>query len=208
MARELVATLPPGSLLLVKDNQSALRHDVTWLFAPPSGREQPVPLLDQRTTQTVERGHVRTYDRRVLTATTDLTGYSDWPGLTQVFQLERSWRTRIGAKHTLHYGITSLPPEVAGPERLLALKRDHWQIENELHYIKEVTLGEDRSLIHVGQGPVALVLGSVPTRAQALHPPLPDLVRVRGPRYAGSPPNWLEQEHSHAPDTMAHDGRK
>lgn len=145
-------------LLLVKENQPALLRDITWLFAPPSTREEPLPLLEHRTTQTVERGHGRTHDRRILTATTDLTGYSDWPGLAQVFQLERSWRERNGAKHTVHYGITSLPPEVAGPERLLALKRDHWQIENGLHYVKDVTLGEDRSLIHAGQGPVVMAM--------------------------------------------------
>lgn len=34
----------------------------------------------------------------------------------------------------------------------MALKRGHWQIENALHRTKDVTLGEDRSLIHVGQG--------------------------------------------------------
>jgi hypothetical protein len=39
---------------------------------------------------------------------------------------------------------------------LLALKRGHWQIENGLHYVKDVTLGEDRSLVHLGNGPSVL----------------------------------------------------
>jgi hypothetical protein len=47
---------------------------------------------------------------------------------------------------------------VSDAERLLALKRAHWQIENEVHYVKDVTLGEDRSLIHVGQGPVVMAM--------------------------------------------------
>lgn len=145
-------------LLLVKENQPVLLQEITWLFEPASAREQPLPLLDQRTTQTVERGHGRTRDRRVLTATTDLLGYSDWPGLGQVFRLERSWRTAGRTTHTVHYGITSLPPKVAGPERLLALKRGHWQIENGLHYVKDVTLGEDHSLIHAGQGSVVMAM--------------------------------------------------
>lgn len=140
-------------LLLVKENQPTLYQEISWLFEPASAREQPLPLLDQRVAQTVERGHGRTQDRRVLTATTDLTGYSDWPGLQQVFRLERSWRKDGRMRHTIHYGITSLPLEMADPARLLALKRGHWQIENGLHYVKDVTLGEDRSLIHVGHGP-------------------------------------------------------
>jgi predicted transposase YbfD/YdcC len=145
-------------LLLVKDNQPALLRDITWLFVPASAREAPLPLVDQRTARTVERGHGRTDDRRVLTATTDLVGYSDWPGLAQVFHLERSWHADDRDQHAVHYGVTSLPPEVAGPERLLVLKRGHWEIENGLHYVKDVTLGEDRSLIHVGQGPVVMAM--------------------------------------------------
>lgn len=145
-------------LLLVKDNQPSLLRDITWLFEPASAREAPLPLLDQRAARTVERGHGRTDDTRVLTATTDLVGYSDWPGLAQVFRLERTWHADGIDQHAIHYGVTSLPPAVAGPERLLALKRGHWQIENEVHYVKDVTLGEDRSLIHAGQEPVVMAM--------------------------------------------------
>ena len=45
---------------------------------------------------------------------------------------------------------------MADAARLLALKRGHWQIENGLHYVKDVTMGEDRSLIHAGSGPSVL----------------------------------------------------
>jgi hypothetical protein len=66
---------------------------------------------------------------RHLTASTDLTAYLDWPGLAQVFRLERTWCEHGTIKHALHYGITSLRPAVGPPERLLALKRGHWAIE-------------------------------------------------------------------------------
>ena len=145
-------------LLLVKDNQPTLLADIAWLFLPASQREVPLPLVDERTARTIERGHGRIDDTRVLTATTDLVGYSDWPGLAQVFRLERKWRENGIDQHAVHYGVTSLPPEVAGPERLLALKRGHWEIETGLHYVKDVTLGEDRSLIHVGQGPIVMAM--------------------------------------------------
>jgi predicted transposase YbfD/YdcC len=143
-------------LLMVKDNQPRLAREIAWLFEPASAREQPLPLLDARMARTVERGHGRYRDTRQMTATTDLTGYSDWPGLAQVFRLERTWQEHGVAKQAIHYGITSLPPESADPQRLLALKRDHWQIETGLHYVKDVTLGEDRSLTHVGHGPVVM----------------------------------------------------
>lgn len=145
-------------LLVVKDNQPTLARDIAWLFASPTGREQPMPLRDERVARTVERGHGRTNDTRQLVATTDLVGYSDWPGLAQVFRLERTWHEDGASQHAVHYGVTSLPPEVAGPERLLTLKRHHWQIETGLHFVKDVTLGEDRCLIHVGQGPIVMAM--------------------------------------------------
>lgn len=144
-------------LLVVKENQPALYGDLALLFDPPAA-VPAAPLADRREAATLERGHARTHDRRHLVASTDLNRYLDWPGVGQVFRLERTWRERGGPKRVLHYGLTSLPPACADPARLLALKRGHWQIENALHYPKDVTLGEDASLVHVGTGPTVMAL--------------------------------------------------
>ena len=55
-------------------------------------------------------------------------------------------------KQQVRYGLTSLPAEVSDAARLAALKRGHWQVENGLHYVKDVTLGEDASQTHIGNG--------------------------------------------------------
>jgi hypothetical protein len=60
------------------------------------------------------------------------------------------WRTEV------HYKITSLPPARAGPAALLRSSRGHWAIENELHYVRDVTLGEDASRIRSGVAPQAM----------------------------------------------------
>ncbi len=127
-------------VLLVKANQPTLYRDLELLFDPPPDGPPPLPLLDRREARTVETGHGRQADTRHLVASTDLTGYLDWPGLAQVFRLERTWR---------EHGQTT---------RLLALKRGHWLIEHRLHRSKAVTLGEDASLVHTGQGPTILAL--------------------------------------------------
>lgn len=75
-----------------------------------------------------------------------------------MFRLERTWQERGATKREVQYGITSLPPAVADAARLLELKRGHWQIENGLHHVKDVTLGEDRSLVHLGKGPSVMAM--------------------------------------------------
>ena len=144
-------------LLLVKANQPALRADLALLFDPPA-TVPAAPLGDRREVTTLEKGHGRTHDRRQLVASTDLNRYLDWPDVAQVFRLERTWRERGQPKGEGHYGLTSLPPAAADAARLLALRRGHWQIENALHYTKDVTLGEDASLIHAGAGPTVMAL--------------------------------------------------
>lgn len=144
-------------LLLVKENQPALHDALTLLFDPPADLGA-LPLRDQREAQMWERGHGRTDERRRLIASTDLNDYLDWPGVAQVFRLERTWREHGAPHRALHYGITSLAPAHADAARLLALRRGHWSIENQLHRHKDVTFGEDASLIHLGQGPTVLAL--------------------------------------------------
>lgn len=142
-------------LLLVKENQPTLLADIGLLFDPPATLG-PAHLVDQREASTRDCGHGRQDEVRHLVASTDLTAYLDWPGLAQVFRLQRTWREHGATKQALRYGITSLPPTLGPPARLLALKRGHWAIENGLHRTKDVTLGEDQSTLHTGQGPIVM----------------------------------------------------
>ena len=54
------------------------------------------------------------------------------------------------------YGITSLSGERANAAKLLELVRSHWEIENSLHYVRDVTLGEDASRVRKGSAPQVL----------------------------------------------------
>ena len=48
------------------------------------------------------------------------------------------------------YLITSLPVVEASPERLLALNRTHWGIENKLHHVRDVSMDKDRCRVRAG----------------------------------------------------------
>lgn len=54
------------------------------------------------------------------------------------------------------YGVTSLTPERASPERVLTLNRGHWSIENKVHWVRDVVFDEDRSRVRTGQAPQAM----------------------------------------------------
>jgi len=82
-------------------------------------------------------------------------GYPDWPGAQRVFRIERQRvfiRTGVVEEDTV-YGVTSLRADRADAARLLGLVRQHWHIENRSHYVRDVTFGEDASLVRVGQTP-------------------------------------------------------
>jgi DDE family transposase len=51
------------------------------------------------------------------------------------------------------HAITSLAHAQASPARLADLIRGHWSIENSLHYVRDVTFGEDTSQVRTGNGP-------------------------------------------------------
>jgi hypothetical protein len=54
--------------------------------------------------------------------------------------------------------ITNLKVEHARPDRLLALNRGHWEIENRLHWVRDVTFAEDHSQIRTGSGPQMMAM--------------------------------------------------
>ncbi len=133
----------------VKDNQPRLKEDVEQFFAP--ARKAPgwhAPELARDQAQTTEKGHGR-LEQRTLTAIADDGGFLDWPGLAQVFRLERKvTRTTTGIMtEEAVVGITSLSPQQASASQLLAWTRSHWGIENGLHYRRDVTLNEDGTRI-------------------------------------------------------------
>ena len=142
-------------VFLVKGNQPQLLEDLRVLFAPlaPAKRAgEGVLRLPEQHAHTTEKAHGR-LDLRSIRVSSELKGYSDWPGLEQVFEIRRCWQSKGIWKESLRYGVTSLPALNAIPERVLTLKRGHWTIENCLHYVKDVTLGEDKSTVHADNGP-------------------------------------------------------
>jgi len=102
---------------------------------------------------TLEKAHGR-IERRTIWVSSELKGYVSFPYAEQFFFVERKIYYMNGKEsEETAYGITSLRKEEASAERLLELNRGHWEIENRIHYVRDVTFDEDRSQIRKGNGP-------------------------------------------------------
>ena len=140
-------------IMIVKENQPTLYADIEALF-----QDKPLPREDDRDTYPYSgKAHGR-LEARILTCSSRLESYLDWPGAKQVAKRRCQ---RINAKSRqveieTTYGVTSLDRERAGARELEALWRDHWTIENRSHYVRDVTLLEDRCQMHKGNAPRAL----------------------------------------------------
>ena len=139
----------------VKENQPRLYEDIQRLFAP----DQPKPGFGKITTDflsasKVNLGHGRLEKRSIQTSAM-LNDYLDWPGLGQVYRLERkfSWVRQGKVYKTscqIEYGITSLSRDQASPSKVLQVRRKHWLVETGLHYRRDVTFHEDATRMTIG----------------------------------------------------------
>jgi predicted transposase YbfD/YdcC len=142
-------------VLIVKKNQRGLLADLGLLFAG-----QWPQWLDKRSKTTINKGHGRREVRTVHTSP-EMNEYlaAQWEDLAQVFQIERESVRNGKTTHEVVYGITSVPAEVAAAEEVLSLVREHWHLENRVHWRRDVTLGEDGC--QVKQSKAAQVLASL-----------------------------------------------
>lgn len=139
----------------VKENQLSLYKNIQQLFAPEYPKAGFGKIeTDFQTAEKVNKGHGR-LEKRILTTSEMLNSYSTWPGLAQVYRLERQfqwWRSGRCYRTSceVEFGITSLSRKKVTPDRLLGFRREHWGIETGLHYRRDVTFKEDATRMTIG----------------------------------------------------------
>jgi predicted transposase YbfD/YdcC len=131
-------------LFTVKANQPTLRTAVRrlpWAAAPGFRRR--------------ERGHGRTESRSIKVIDCDGTGIPElFPGARRAIKVVRR-RTTAGGRRSVEtvYALTSLDHRAADLGLLATWLRGHWEIENRVHHVRDVTQREDASRIRTGNGP-------------------------------------------------------
>lgn len=76
----------------------------------------------------------------------------DWPGLGQVCRLERTTVSKGKTTYEVQHAITSVSRPRADAALLMNRWRGHWRIES-LHWLRDVTFGEDKCQVKRGHAP-------------------------------------------------------
>ena len=109
----------------------------------------------RQSAETFDKGHGRIERRRLVTSTI-LNEHLDWPDVGQVCQITRTVQRQGTTTTEVDYAVTSVPRQQADASKILAWWRGHWGIENRLHWVRDMTFGEDASRIRNGSAPQIL----------------------------------------------------
>ena len=148
-ARMITGKLRAHYVLILKANQPLAREAAQALLAGTDAEFEETTAIED------DRGHARTERRTLRTAPTDDTLF---PAARQVFRLRRDTGGLDGTwtSKEIVLGVTSLPNSLAGPEHLNYHQREHWTVENRLHWVRDATFHEDNSQLRTGTAPRAL----------------------------------------------------
>jgi predicted transposase YbfD/YdcC len=147
-------------LMGVKANQGELYAAAEELFSSPPWLVQEREA-NYRCYSKVEKGHGR-LEKRTMESSGAMRAYMqeylDWPGGEQVMRrtCQRVILSSGEISEEVKYGVTSLRWEEATAAELEKLWRGHWTIENRVHYVRDVTMGEDANQMRVGNAPQVL----------------------------------------------------
>ncbi|MEM6846328.1 MAG: ISAs1 family transposase [Bacteroidota bacterium] len=104
----------------------------------------------------VDFGHGRLERRTcyVSDALQWIDGTAEWKGLTHVAVVEREREGNGQISVNRSYYLCSVAGATA--QQILEWSRNHWGIENNLHWVLDVAFGEDACKVTTGQGPINL----------------------------------------------------
>jgi predicted transposase YbfD/YdcC len=145
-------------ILAVKGNQEHLEEDVIAAFAAvderrDQGQEGELPTVHE----SADDGHGRAEQRycEALPVPQTLRNRDQWAGLRSICRVTRTYIDKGIDKSEVRYFISTLP---AKAKKLAIGVRGHWGIENKLHWVLDMTFGEDRSRARLGHAQENLAL--------------------------------------------------
>lgn len=137
---EKIVKAKAGYVLALKGNQPNLLENISGFFE--TELTNGFRDVSHQYTKTVDKGHGRLEIREywLTDSITWLSERASWPGLASVGMVKRTRTVKDKTSTELQYYISTLPLDV---ERFSHAVRAHWGIENSLHWVLDVTMGED-----------------------------------------------------------------
>ncbi|MCY3878919.1 MAG: ISAs1 family transposase, partial [Rhodobacteraceae bacterium] len=171
-AEEIIAK-GGGCALALRGEQGALRDDVRFHMADPEYAEKMLCLKD------AGRDHGR-IEIREATVCHDIDMLQDrhhWPGLQAVGKVTAVRENKRGQNTDTRHFLLSEKPD---PERFLRTVRSHRAVENSLHRVLDVTMGEDSLRNRRDNGPENPALMRKPALNPARVTPTAEKESMRG----------------------------
>jgi len=136
--------------LALKRNQPALHDDVALWFDDGLESGFAGARVDFHETIDADHGRIETRRHWVAHDIDWLKQRHDWPGLVAIVMIERDREVGAKTSRTRHFYITSLAADAA---LIAKAARDHWHIENRLHWVLDVVFHDDLSRLRTNHGP-------------------------------------------------------
>lgn len=136
-------------LMGLKGNQSTLRDETEAVFEaaqrPPSVNRDVArpPAMTQATTTDKGHGRLETRTAKVLSGFHEWVPAAErWPDIKSLIAVESAREEVLSGKSTTETRLYVSSRRMT-PEEALTSVRDHWQVENDLHWCLDVTFGQD-----------------------------------------------------------------
>lgn len=145
-------------MLAVKGNQGTLAEDIIDLFA---GFEQAHwQAVNHDYYKTVNKNHARLEIRECWVVSQPeylayVRRFSEWKALHSLIKVVSQRQLNGKTTTKTRYFISSLN---ATAQRCLAICRDHWHIENDLHWVLDVAFAQDHNRTHKDHAPENLAV--------------------------------------------------
>lgn len=137
-------------LLAVKGNQENLQDDIAFFF--DLAEQNAFSRVNHTYARAVNKGHGRVEVRQCWAISGEeslqfLRNHQEWSGLQTIIRIQSERHVADQVSVQTRYFISSLPNDA---EKLLAVKRAHWGIENSLHWVLDIAFREDDARNRVG----------------------------------------------------------
>lgn len=142
-------------VMALKENHPKLHWEVEGIFEAVAEDDNADHVIS--TIESAENNHGRTETRRCwsVKAPEWLTGKASWRDLKSLIKIEATREIKEQQTTEVRYYLASLAPDA---ERAAQTVRQHWGVENSLHWVLDVAFREDESRVRVGNAPENLAL--------------------------------------------------